>query len=43
MKVFDIGELRKTARLKDNDPSRSYSDIHKSSVKGSVHENFNSF
>ena len=38
MKAFDIGELRKTARLKDLDPSRSYSEIHKSPLKGSVQE-----
>lgn len=37
MKAFDIGELRKTARLKELDPSRSYSEIHKSPLKGSTH------
>ena len=39
MKVFDIGELKKTAKLKDFDPSRSYSEIHKSPLKSSIQEN----
>lgn len=38
MKVFDIGELKKTAKLKDFDPSRSYSEIHKSPLKTSIQD-----
>lgn len=35
MKAFDLTELKKTAKLKDFDPSRSYSEIHKSPLKSS--------
>lgn len=35
MKAFDLTELKKTAKLKELDPSRSYSEIHKSPLKSS--------
>ena len=40
MKAFDLTELKKTAKLKELDPSRSYSEIHKSPLKssGNLHE-----
>lgn len=42
MKAFDLSELKKTARLKELDPSRSYSEIHKSPLKSStsLHDSF---
>jgi|688.fasta_scaffold174693_1 hypothetical protein len=38
MKVFDLSELKKTAKIKESDPSRSYSEIHKSPTKTSIRE-----
>lgn len=38
MKVFDIGELKKTARVKELEVNRSYSEIHKSPLRSSTQE-----
>jgi len=38
MKAFDITELKKTARVKELEVNRSYSEIHKSPLRGSTHE-----
>jgi hypothetical protein len=38
MKAFDIGELKKTARVKELEVNRSYSEIHKSPLKSSMQE-----
>ena len=39
MKAFDIGELKKTARVKELEVNRSYSEIHKSPLRSSTQEN----
>lgn len=41
MKTFDINELKKTAKVKEFDPLRSYSDLQKSPLKSS--SNLNDF
>ena len=38
MKAFDLGELKKTARVKELEVNRSYSEIHKSPLRQSTHE-----
>jgi hypothetical protein len=38
MKAFDIGELKKTARVKELEVNRSYSEIHKSPLRSSTQE-----
>lgn len=43
MKVFDIGELKKTARVKQMEVNRSYSEIHKSPLRSSTQENLSAF
>lgn len=42
MKPFDLNELKKTAKVKDFDPLRSYSDLQKSPLKSSanIHDYF---
>lgn len=41
MKAFDLNELKKTAKVKEFDPLRSYSDLQKSPLKSS--SNLNDF
>lgn len=36
MKAFDIVELKKTARVKELEVNRSYSEIHKSPLRSSI-------
>lgn len=36
MKAFDICELKKTARVKELEVNRSYSEIHKSPLRQSI-------
>lgn len=41
MKAFDIGELKKTARVKELEVNRSYSEIHKSPLRQSIQDSSN--
>jgi hypothetical protein len=38
MKAFDLSELKKTARVKELEVNRSYSEIHKSPLRSSTQE-----
>jgi hypothetical protein len=42
MKTFDLNEFKKTAKVKEFDPLRSYSDLQKSPLKSSsnIHDYF---